>query len=127
MRVARAVWPEDKATLELLTRAASAPATTPDAAWAGPLAALRVQELLLNLGPVSVGSQLLKQGISHPMSRHVERAGVPSAQTARGSRSELGRQVAVDFEPGADLHKNESGPGHSAFPKVLSVIIFTTP
>ena len=39
-------------------------------------------------------------------------------QLLKGSRSELGRQVAVDLETDADLHKDRSGPGHCWFPKV---------
>src|SRR5262249_38043889 len=63
-RVARQLWPDDKATLELVQRATSAMATTTDATWAGPLAAYRVEDVLQNLGPLSAGSQLLKQGIT---------------------------------------------------------------
>jgi hypothetical protein len=62
-RVARMAWPNDPLTLGLLQRAATAPATAPDAAWAGPLTTLRVQELLKNLGPLSIGSELLQRGI----------------------------------------------------------------
>jgi hypothetical protein len=62
-RAARMAWPNDPLTLGLIQRAATAPATAPDAAWAGPLATLRVQELLKNLGPVSIGSELLQRGI----------------------------------------------------------------
>jgi hypothetical protein len=63
-RLARKTWPDDKATLALLTRASSSFASTTDAAWAGPLAHSVVAELLTNLGPTSAGSQLLRQGIS---------------------------------------------------------------
>jgi Phage capsid family len=64
-RVARKTWPDDKATLALLTRAASSFATTTDAAWAAPLAPTTiVAELLTNLGPTSAGSQLLRRGIT---------------------------------------------------------------
>src|ERR1700730_11498753 len=43
--------------------------------------------------------------------------GEPALSAAKGSRSELGRQVAVDLETDADLHKDRSGPGHCWFPK----------
>jgi hypothetical protein len=62
-RVARMAWPNDQLTMGLVQRAATTPAITPDAAWAGPLATLRVQELLKNLGPLSIGSELLQRGI----------------------------------------------------------------
>jgi len=55
-RTARSLWPDDKPTLEFVQRAASSRATTIDAAWSGPLATYRVQELLTNLGPLSIGS-----------------------------------------------------------------------
>src|ERR1700676_3949661 len=51
--------------------------------------------------------------------RHPEHDGGESAlSAAKGSRSELGRQVAVDLKTDADLHKDRSGPGHCWFPKV---------
>jgi hypothetical protein len=62
-RMARSLWPDDKPTLGLVQRAATTEAATGDAAWAGPLATYRVQELLQNLGPLSAGSELLKRGI----------------------------------------------------------------
>jgi hypothetical protein len=63
-RVARQLWPGDKATFEFVQRAASSFATAADAAWAGPLATIRVEELLTNLGPLSIGSRLLQKGIT---------------------------------------------------------------
>jgi hypothetical protein len=71
-RIARELFPGDKATAELVQRAGSSFATTTDAAWAGPLATYRVQELLTNLGPLSVGSQLLREGISLTFDRAAE-------------------------------------------------------
>jgi hypothetical protein len=54
-----------------------------------------------------------------PIPRQSEHDGVESAlSAAKGSRSELSRQVAVDLKPDADLHKDRSGPGHCWFPKV---------
>jgi hypothetical protein len=64
-RVARQLWPDDKATFGLLTRAASTTATTTDPAWAGPaLAHTIVYDLLTNLGPLSTAGELLKRGIT---------------------------------------------------------------
>jgi hypothetical protein len=63
-RVARELWPDDKATFEFVQRAASTFATTGDPAWSGPLATIRVQELFTNLGPLSIGSRLLQKGIT---------------------------------------------------------------
>jgi hypothetical protein len=62
-RIARSLWPDDKPTLALVQRAATTEATTGDAAWAGPLATYRVDQLLQNLGPLSAASKLLQQGI----------------------------------------------------------------
>ena len=44
--------------------------------------------------------------------------GEPALSAVKGSRSELGRQVAVDLKTDADLHKDRCGPGHCWFPKV---------
>jgi hypothetical protein len=63
-RVAQEAWPDDKQTQQLLQRAASTMATTSDAQWAAPLAHSVVQELLQNLGPLSAGSRLLRQGVT---------------------------------------------------------------
>lgn len=63
-RIAKQMWPDDKATLAIVQRASSTEATTQDAVWAGPLATYRVQAILENLGPLSAGSQLLRQGIA---------------------------------------------------------------
>jgi len=63
-RVARQLWPHDKTTFEFVQRAATTFATSSDAAWAGPLATIRVQELLTSLGPLSIGMQLLQRGIT---------------------------------------------------------------
>jgi len=71
-RVVKQLWPDDKATLGLVERAATSEATTADAAWAGPLATYRVQELLQNLGPLSAGSRLLRQGIALTFDRNAE-------------------------------------------------------
>jgi hypothetical protein len=62
-RVAKQLWADDPTT-QLLVRASSAPADTTTAGWAAPLANFRVQDVLQNLGPASVGSQLLRQGLS---------------------------------------------------------------
>lgn len=63
VRVARSLWKNDEATLELVTRATSSFATTTDTSWAGPLARVQIEELLTTLGPASAGSQLLRQGL----------------------------------------------------------------
>jgi hypothetical protein len=64
-RIARQMWPDDKVTFGLLTRASTTQATTTDPAWAGPaLAHTVVYDLLTNLGPLSVAGELLKRGIT---------------------------------------------------------------
>jgi hypothetical protein len=47
----------------LVLRAAVAGATTTEAGWAGSLAAQAVSDFMLNLGPSSAGSQLLRSGM----------------------------------------------------------------
>ena len=61
-RVAKEFWPRDEATLAIVTRAASAIATTATAGWAQELAVNTISELLVALGPISAGSELLRRG-----------------------------------------------------------------
>jgi len=61
-RIARATWPDDRTTIAMVMRAASTQATTSDSTWAGPLAHVRVQEILQSLGPLSAGAELLRRG-----------------------------------------------------------------
>jgi len=60
--VLRKNWPGDK-TAELLLKAATSPATTNTATWAGELAMTAVADFLLSLGPISAGAQLLRRGV----------------------------------------------------------------
>jgi HK97 family phage major capsid protein len=61
-RIVRSLWPADHRALELVTRAASAPAATTTAGWAAELAQTRVEDLLSIFGPVSCGAALLRRG-----------------------------------------------------------------
>jgi hypothetical protein len=91
-RIARSMWPEDKATLALVQRATSSEAVTTDPAWAGPLATYRVQELLTNLGPLSAGSELLKRGFTFTFDHHneIRVPGITVAATYAGFIAERG-------------------------------------
>jgi hypothetical protein len=71
-RVVKELWPDDKAAIGLVERAATSEAVMSDPAWAGPLATYRVQELLTNLGPLSAASQVLKRGIALTFDRNAE-------------------------------------------------------
>lgn len=61
--VASRLWPNDQTVLELLQRAASAPAMIGVAGWAAELARLSVADVLEALGPVSSGAQVLGRGL----------------------------------------------------------------
>src|SRR5262245_47769133 len=61
-RVVRSLWPRDEATLAIVTRTASAVANTTTAGWAAELAVNTISELLIALGPISAGSELLRRG-----------------------------------------------------------------
>jgi len=56
-------WHEDHA-VEMLTRVATSPATITGSGWADSLAATALPDFLLNIGPASVGSALLKRCLS---------------------------------------------------------------
>jgi hypothetical protein len=60
--IAEELWPRDEACAQLV-RAASKPATTDTVGWADSLAAHATAAFLVNLGPNSVGSQLLGRGL----------------------------------------------------------------
>jgi hypothetical protein len=56
-------WPNDDMTLRIV-KAATGPATTTTSGWASQLAANSVADFVLNMGPASVGSALLRRGLS---------------------------------------------------------------
>src|SRR5262249_12091921 len=85
-RVARAAWSGDKATLALVSRGASTPATTTGATWAAPLATSAVIDLLVSLGPASAGSQLLKAALALELGRNAAIT-VPGVVAAAGNVS----------------------------------------
>jgi hypothetical protein len=93
-RVARSMWPDDKTTVELLTRATSTVATTTDSTWAGPLATYRVEDVLQNLGPLSVGSTLLKRGISLTFGAEAE-IRVPGITVSAGAAGFVGQGAPI--------------------------------
>jgi hypothetical protein len=66
--VLRRIWPGDRGA-DIIVRAASSPATTAAAGWANTLAATAVADLLLNLGPASAGSALLRHGLQLEFTR----------------------------------------------------------
>jgi hypothetical protein len=62
-QLASEFWPQDE-ILAILIKGAVPPATTTTSGWASQLATQAVSDFILNLGPVSAGSQLLKRGLS---------------------------------------------------------------
>jgi hypothetical protein len=60
--LARRSWPNDRTAVEIVTRAASSPATLSNPTWAGALAATATAYLAA-LVPVSAGADLLQRGI----------------------------------------------------------------
>jgi hypothetical protein len=56
------LFPDDRIT-ELITRAASAPATTTTSGWANTLAGAATLDLISTLGPVSAASELIRRSI----------------------------------------------------------------
>jgi hypothetical protein len=62
VRFLRAAYPDDRMARELVTRAASSPATTTTSGWADTLAQTRIEDLLATFGPASCGAALLRRG-----------------------------------------------------------------
>ena len=60
--VVKRCWPHDR-DAELIVRSASSPAVMTTAAWAGSLAATALADFILNMGPASAGSALLRRGL----------------------------------------------------------------
>ena len=58
-KVAREDWPDDRSTLSLLTRAATAPADTSTSGWASQLAQTTVSDVITTPGPANAGAELL--------------------------------------------------------------------
>jgi hypothetical protein len=57
------LWPHDRVTAEVISRAASAPAMTTVTGWAAELAQRVVIDTLTALGPVSAAARLLRTGL----------------------------------------------------------------
>jgi hypothetical protein len=62
--IARQLWKGDAATLEIVQRAATSPATITTSGWASQLAATAVADVISNLGPASAGSELIRQALN---------------------------------------------------------------
>jgi hypothetical protein len=68
--IARRLWPQDRETLELVNRAATTFATTTTTQWAAELGQHIVSELLISLGPISAGSELLRRATMFSLGRY---------------------------------------------------------
>jgi hypothetical protein len=78
----RARWPDDDG--QLVLRAATSPASTTVAAWAGSLASTSLVNFIGELGPASAGAQLLQRGLQLQFEGHnalVVPALLPSASS----------------------------------------------
>jgi HK97 family phage major capsid protein len=70
VRVVRQLWPRDEEALRLVTRAATSFATTTTAGWSAELGQHVISELLVSLGPISAGSELLRRSNMLSLERH---------------------------------------------------------
>ena len=64
VELARAMWADDRALIDLLQRGTSAPAMTSVTGWAAELAQKVVADTLEALGPASAAAELFRQGLS---------------------------------------------------------------
>jgi len=118
-RVVKELWPNDKATLGLVERAATSEAVASDPAWAGPLATYRVQELLQNLGPLSAGSKLLRQGIALTFDRNFE-IRVPGITVSASFANWIGERGLIP------VHQLPVSPGAILDPRKFATIVTAT-
>ena len=61
IEVAKRLWPRDRNT-EIITKAASVPASTTGTGWADSFVGTVIPDFVLNLGPASAASAVLKRG-----------------------------------------------------------------
>jgi hypothetical protein len=92
--IARKTWPQDRDTLSIINRAATAPARTDTAGWAQELAVNHVSELLIALGPTSAGSQLLRRANMLTLGRF-ESVKVPALVASASNASFIGEGGAI--------------------------------
>jgi hypothetical protein len=78
----RSLWPDDEVTPVLL-RAATAPATLTTSGWASQIAATSLADMLMNLGPASAGSALLRRSLVLSF----DRAGIMTVPTPLAAAS----------------------------------------
>jgi hypothetical protein len=69
-RAVRSRWPKDEEALRIVTKGATAAATTTTTGWAAELAVNHVSELLIALGPISAGSELLRRSTVLSLERY---------------------------------------------------------
>jgi hypothetical protein len=92
-------WPEEqRREVELLTRAASSPATSSTAAWAGVLAQTTSREFLMSLAPASAGSTLLRRGLTFEFDQNDAGFRIPSVVSSVNSSAFVapGSPIAVE-------------------------------
>src|SRR5262249_9807988 len=92
--VVKRFWPRDEATLDLVTRATTAVATTTATGWAKELAVNQVAELLIALGPQSAGSELLRAGNMLALGRYAS-VTVPGLVASAASASFVAEGAAI--------------------------------
>jgi hypothetical protein len=87
------LWP-DEGSVQLLVKAASAPALTGTGAWAGSLASTATADCINSLGPASAGAALLRRGIVLDFERHAA-IKVPSVLTSASVAGFVGEAAPI--------------------------------
>jgi|SRR6516165_3405708 len=111
-------WPDDHA-VEMLTRAATSPAMITGSGWADSLAATALPDFLLNIGPASAGSTLLKRCLSLTFNSAAA-IKVPSINTAASPVGFVGEGGPI---PAQQLSITA---GVTLAPRILSTIVVFT-
>ena len=95
-RIVRQLWPRDEATLAIVTKTASAPATTTTTGWSAELGQNVISELLVSLGPASAGSELLRRATVLSLDRfHSIQVPALVASAANASFIQEGQPVPI--------------------------------
>jgi Phage capsid family len=92
--VVRRSWPRDEEALRIVTKAATAPARTDTAGWAAELSVNTISELLIALGPLSAGSELLRRGTVLTLDRYGSIT-VPALVASATNASFIGQGQAI--------------------------------
>jgi hypothetical protein len=117
-QIARAMWPGDTATLTLITRGTTVVATTTTSGWAAELAQFGLADLLLNMGPASAASELLKRALALDFNQRSVLV-IPSMVPASGNVGFVGQGSPIP------VRQLSIGGAALQLQKLATILVFT--